>query len=379
MEDGYDNKDVSTGHSSFVDCVDVALDLVFNGFGDLQKLGSDDWNMVAETSNWIKLEDDVLMARHGFNPSVQSLKNYVETFSQRYCEGKQGCIEKLKLWVEKSGVKSTTHIDSKDQIILSDDTAEMEQCADTPRSPAGKSPALDLIHTPKPLDDEKNSVPKCGPKSFKKRASADSLSVNTTLSSSISPQEAVIDRYRKRLKVSSPINIHGNMFQSPVPVPNSAVLPRKRSEEESENKFYSGGLETHEHDLEKFDGGNADSIMQLQLQLKYDQVRCKLRQVDAERNDLLRLHSIEMTSKEYERQKSEALVQDMTKKKNNVEQRAKQLESQLEESVMLINNSKVKHAEELEQYQRKVALYKIRGWNLCSKICCCDDTHFLLP
>lgn len=138
MEDGYDNKDVSTGHSSFVDCVDVALDLVFNGFGDLQKLGSDDWNMVAETSNWIKLEDDVLMARHGFNPSVQSLKNYVETFSQRYCEGKQGCIEKLKLWVEKSGVKFTTHIDSKDQIILSDDTAEMEQCADTPRSPAGE-------------------------------------------------------------------------------------------------------------------------------------------------------------------------------------------------------------------------------------------------
>ena len=52
--------------------------------------------------------------------------------------------------------------------------------------------------------------------------------------------------------------------------------------------------------LEKFDGQNADSMMQLQLQLKYDQVRSKLKQVDEERNNLLRLHSIEMTSKEYE-------------------------------------------------------------------------------
>ena len=351
MEEEYDNEEVSTGFSSYADCADVALDLVFNRFEDLQSLNSDDWNMVAKESNWTNLGGDVLMARHGFNPSVHSLKKYVETFSERYCKGKQECIEKLQLWTEKTRVDPITTIENKDEIIPSCDIDKLEQYDGTPRSSSGESPALELIRTP---HEEKKTAPKCGPMSFKKRSSVDNISLNTTLSSLASPREAAIDRYRKRLKVSSPIDINGNMFQSPVPVPNLT----KRFEEENEDGICPNEHENHEHSLENFHLKNADSMMQLQLQLKYDQVRSKLKQVDEERNNLVRLHSIEMTSKEYEMEKNNTRVQDIITQKTIVEHRAKHLETQLEESITLINNSNTKHAEEIENYQKKVALYK---------------------
>eukprot|EP00944_MAST-04C_sp_MAST-4C-sp1_P008855 g8855.t1 len=358
MEEGYDNKDVSTGNSSYADCADVALDLVFSRFEDLESLNSHDWKMVAKVSNWTNLNGDLLMARHGFNPSVHSLKKYVEAFSERYCKGKQGCIEKLQLWNEKTRVEPIATIDSKDQTILFCDSAELEQYNCTPRSSSSESPALELIRTPRSLHDARKTAPKCGPMSFKKRSSGDNISVNTTLSSLASTGEAAIDRYRKRLKVSSPIDINGNMFQSPVPVPNLTSPRGKLFEEENGDEICSNESETCKNSFEHFDPENADSMMQLQLRLKYDQVRSKLRQVDAEKNNLLRLHSIEMSSKEYEMQKNDTLVQDMIKQKTVLEQRAKNLENQLEKSATLIKNSNVKHAEELEKYQKKVALYK---------------------
>jgi hypothetical protein len=183
-------------------------------------------------------------------------------------------------------------------------------------------------------------------------------SMDTTMSSTISPKMHCSSSkfQRKLLKLSSPIDINSEMFQSPIPISKSTNIKKSPNIDSEvidkviyDSKIANSGISGKEA---------ANAISTLQLQLKFDKLRNKLKTVDAEKTEILSLRHAELDNKDEIIKEQEKVIHKLTQEKYAMEKTACSLSSKLEQTISVMNDTNKMHSDEIQQHTVQVEKYK---------------------